>query len=514
MEPINQILIHNQINDVNLWHGIADSHDTFPYMLCELCDDSISSMIANKTIKRKIIITLIEQKNLNGQGDLLVSIEDSGAGVKNLDACMTYSSSAGAETPLNRYGVALKKILATFDPENVHWALFTRTEKEFSQGEYRHVQAPYRTNGMMANICQNVNQPWPGVLEGTGTYVCFPCSRPLFNTSGKGYPGHDISFIALVQCIKEELAVIYAPYLRDGFEIILHVQTAEAKVHDYFVQALEPIWCVIQPPDVGKTTVDLGNGPVQIKYHFGQIENHPRTMRYFRKSFSNSGVMLYENKRLIEHNIFSAIWGKEHPQYNGFLAVIELDVPEGGSDESLPPPVPTKDKLFFGDYRLAALYKWIHSHCPRPAVYKSGPQPKPEVLLCEKLASQFRTQYGSEAKVLTQMPVYDFIIKSPPLIDIYLFTGTELTLFECKLHLSHEKDVFQLIMYHLGALHDGLVPNKLVLLAEKHSYGTVQLARYLNTCKDTNGNLYRIELKRWQDYGMSNILPSKERLLQ
>lgn len=134
---MKKIPIHNAINDVNLWYGIADSHDTFPYMLCELCDDSISSMVANQTEQREIAITLQECAAENGQGDIYVRVEDTGAGIKNLDACMTYASSAGAETPLNRYGVTLKKILATFDPENAHWALFTRTQEEVSNGTYR-----------------------------------------------------------------------------------------------------------------------------------------------------------------------------------------------------------------------------------------------------------------------------------------------------------------------------------------------------------------------------------------
>ena len=147
----------------------------------------------------------------------------------------------------------------------------------------------------------------------------------------------------------------------------------------------------------------------------------------------------------IEHHIFSAIWGKEHPQHNGFLAVIELDVPDGSTNNALPPPVPTKDKLFYGDYRLAALYDWIHNHCPKPSIYKGTIGPKPEILRCEQLAGKLREKYGPQATVITQMPVYSFIEKSPPKIDIYLFTGTQLTLFECKLHVSQEKDVFQLI---------------------------------------------------------------------
>lgn len=499
---MKKIPIHNAINDVNLWYGIADSHDTFPYMLCELCDDSISSMVANQTEQREIAITLQECAAENGQGDICVRVEDTGAGIKNLDVCMTYASSAGAETPLNRYGVTLKKILATFDPENAHWALFTRTQEEVSNGTYRRVHAPYRTSGMAADICDIQEDPWPGRFDGSGTYVSFPCSRALFNTSGKGYPGHDISFIALVQCIREELAVIYAPYLRAGFMIHIHIHTAEGKRRSYRVRALEPVWHSTQTPDQGSCILDLGAGPVRVRYHFGEIDNHPSTARYFRKSFSNAGVMVYENGRMIEHHIFSAIWGKDHPQHNGFLAVIELDVSDGGTNDALSPPVPTKDKLFYGDYRLAALYDWIRNHCPRPAIYKSSTQTKREVLLCERLAKRFREKYGPQATVLTQMPVYNFIEKSPPLIDIYLFTGSQLILFECKLHVSQEKDVFQLIMYHTGAIHDGLRPDKLVLLAERHSHGTVQLADYLNTCKDTNGENYHIELKRWKDYGL------------
>ena len=65
---MKKIPIHNAINDVNLWYGIADSHDTFPYMLCELCDDSISSMVANQTEQREIAITLQECAAENGQG--------------------------------------------------------------------------------------------------------------------------------------------------------------------------------------------------------------------------------------------------------------------------------------------------------------------------------------------------------------------------------------------------------------------------------------------------------------
>ena len=135
---------------------------------------------------------------------------------------------------------------------------------------------------------------------------------------------------------------------------------------------------------------------------------------------------------------------------------------------------------------MAALYDWIHNHCPKPSICKGTIGPKPEILRCEQLAGKLREKYGPQATVIPQMPVYSFIEKSPPKIDIYLFTGTQLTLFECKLHVSQEKDVFQLIMYHTGAIHDGLHPDKLVLLAERHSRGTVQLANYLNTCKDTN----------------------------
>ena len=243
---------------------------------------------------------------------------------------------------------------------------------------------------MVADICDIKEDPWPGRFSGTGTCISFPCSRALFNTSGKGYPGHDVSFIVLVQCIREELAVIYAPYLRNGYMINIYIHTAEGKRRLHQVRALEPVWTSTRTVDQGTCTLDLGAGPVRIRYHFGEIDNHPGTARYFRKSFSNAGVMVYENGRMIEHHIFSAIWGKEHPQHNGFLAVIELDVPDGSTNNALPPPVPTKDKLFYGDYRLAALYDWIHNHCPKPSIYKGTIGPKPEILRCEQLADKLR----------------------------------------------------------------------------------------------------------------------------
>lgn len=112
---MKQIPICNEINDVNLWNGIADSHDTFPYMLCELCDDSISSMVANQTEQREIIITLRENAAENGQGDIFVCVEDTGAGIKNLNACMTYAFISRCGNATESLCVALKKILATFD---------------------------------------------------------------------------------------------------------------------------------------------------------------------------------------------------------------------------------------------------------------------------------------------------------------------------------------------------------------------------------------------------------------
>lgn len=71
---------------------------------------------------RNIIIYL---KELDSEGDVEVVIEDSGTGIKRLDEAFTLGSRLAAESPLNEHGFGLKHALASANPANDSWKIFT-----------------------------------------------------------------------------------------------------------------------------------------------------------------------------------------------------------------------------------------------------------------------------------------------------------------------------------------------------------------------------------------------------
>ena len=149
---ISEEPIKNQTDDRSFWMGISDSHDTIQNMINELVDDSISSIVSNPVKQKKIVITIEEKPANMGGADYAITVEDSGAGIKDLNACFSFANTSAGESPLNKYGVGFKKVLATLDPENQYWFVETRCEQEYKKGILRRVEAPYRSNGMIAKI--------------------------------------------------------------------------------------------------------------------------------------------------------------------------------------------------------------------------------------------------------------------------------------------------------------------------------------------------------------------------
>ena len=219
--------------------------------------------------------------------------------------------------------------------------------------------------------------------------------------------------------------------------------------------------------------------------------------------------MVYENGRLIESNIFSEVWDEAHPKFNAFLAIIEIDPVE--DPEALPPPTPTKDALFYGDRRVMNFYSWVRSICPSPYKYikknnslrrKKKERNHVELTRREQLVAKLREECGPEAIIKTEVPLYGCTSfdSTPPRVDVYLYAKKKVHLIECKAEASTAKDVFQLVMYHIGALYNDIKPKVLILVAERHPRTVKVIARYLNKCKDPNGNRFFIQLKTWKEY--------------
>lgn len=88
------------IPDANeLWKGIGGHFDSLSEILSEFIDNSISNFKANNLVMKNIFIKLQEKKD----GDIIVSIEDTGTGIKNLKSAFTLGSKDYLETPMNEH---------------------------------------------------------------------------------------------------------------------------------------------------------------------------------------------------------------------------------------------------------------------------------------------------------------------------------------------------------------------------------------------------------------------------
>lgn len=504
---ISTEIIDNHTDDASLWHGIAAGHDTINFMFGELFDDSLSSIYANACKEQKVILTISENIPNGWNSDYIISVEDSGAGIKNPSACMSFANTEAGETPLNRYGVGLKKVLATFDPTNKLWSIKTRNLEDAERGCFRLIEAPYRLDEMKMSIIQG--EAWNGALNGSGTLITFPCSETIMSSAEKDYPNHEPVLNEYVKNINEELSVIYMPYIRDGLKIITNAISKDRGTYSTVLPYITPRWNEKIKRIKIETEIDFGGGLCKVSGEFGAIEDHSDTARYFQKNFNNSGVMVYINGRLIESNIFSQIWkNKIHPSYNAFLGIVEIE--SLGDASALPSPTPTKDALYYGDPKVKELLKWIRSVCPNPKSLINGkPQGERGKKKKERkheehnrrgeLVKRLRAKYGADAIIDTEKPFFYNVETNLPRVDIYMFAENEVSLIECKAYESSALDVGQLRMYHDGALHDGIEPKVLWLVAESHPETVKEYVKHLNK----GNNSWRYELKTWSDFSIA-----------
>lgn len=133
-------------------------------MFAELIDDSISSIVANDVKEKKVVVTISEKVTKEWDADYTISVEDSGAGIKNLSALFSFANTSAGKTTLNKYGVGLKKALVTFDVENNTIDKVSPKSRSKSKAisarvygdTYSKFKMICEARGMTANACLNM----------------------------------------------------------------------------------------------------------------------------------------------------------------------------------------------------------------------------------------------------------------------------------------------------------------------------------------------------------------------
>lgn len=214
---------------------------------------------------------------------------------------------------------------------------------------------------------------------------------------------------------------------------------------------------------------------------------------------SSSGIEIRVNGRLLMGNLFKEIWGLEnHPSYNHFLGQINIisDIPE-----RLPKTKTSKNSIRKEDAKLSKLIQWIRNIYPAPEKKLTNAISEREFI--QQLARTKDTHIRTSSKrIETDFTVYRNI-GSPVMVDLYLFDGNDVVLYEAKKSTADVKNFYQLLMYWDGLVSDGGSPTEGILLASDFSPGVSHIINTFNNNTDSNGNNYNFKIRTWIEEGIS-----------
>lgn len=223
------------------------------------------------------------------------------------------------------------------------------------------------------------------------------------------------------------------------------------------------------------------------------------SVKYYKRNMSSSGIEIRVNGRLLMGNLFKEIWGLEnHPSYNHFLGQINII-----SDilDRLPKTKTSKNSIRKDDPKLAKLIQWVRNIYPSPEKKLTNAISEREFI--QKLADLKEKHIRTDTKrIETDFTVYRNI-GSPVMVDLYLFDGNDVVLYEAKKNTADVKDFYQLLMYWDGLVSDGGIPTEGILLAPDFSDGVINVINSFNSKVDANGNNYNFKIKTWIQEGIN-----------
>lgn len=482
--------LKNAPSGAALFRALGGHYTSPAQAICELVDDSLSSIMAQSGPTKEVVLELQE-----GDTFVDITVSDSGTGIKDLSAALTISGSAAAQTPYNEHGCGLKSALSHLCAGKENWSIETRTAEDLAAGHYRRVSAPYE-----AVDRQMLEQTLRGeghLLYATGTTIRLRCPRERFLRLRPANKREVTGFIKLVDYLEEELRYTYAPLLENR-QLLLRILASPLKGGEdpRCLTALDPIWA--EPPtELPKTEVDLGQGRVTIQCRYGLIEKARQNSFYYTCNMRSSGFEIRLNGRCIAHGLMRDVYGKAaHNSGNRFLAQVHLESMDGAA---LPPTENTKNAFVDGDPRTQALYTWLRSNVepPRRTARKHGPEKR----LVDRLAEKKRQEPGI-LRVAREVRTYQCIgLRNR--IDL-LVSGTEgVTIYEAKDEESSGGDLYQLRLYADGCAMDGVPVKESILIAARHSREVVALAEQLNHQQDPTGEPYHFTLRTWTEEGIT-----------
>ena len=502
---MERIVLNNLPDSNALWKGIGGYFDSLGEILCEFIDNSISNFAANNSDNRTIVIEFKEnRKTIRNKEHITYSVRviDTGTGIIKLQESFTLGCTIARETPLNEHGFGFKHALASANPSNDCWSISTRTTDDAKKNVFKKITAPYSLNGMEVTI---VSGNWKSSLSNTGTIIEFNCSCEMFNTCHRGLRGNYSTIKSNLEVLKEDLGFIYSGVLaQNGVHLLLkEIGNNDSVVNSITVTPIKPEFEGYYVAPVSNEKVDLGGGLVDIDYVFGSmLESSNR--KYYKRNQESSGAEIRINGRLLTYNVFKQIWKKEqHPSFNQFLVLIDI---KSNDSSRLPTTKTAKNGLREGDSKLEFLFNWIQAKMPNPPtasqiINEDYNERQMFQILAENLK---KYSIGGQTPIINLEQYAYSSLDERVRIDLYYNRGNEILIFEGKKEETTVKDVYQLLMYWDGLVYDGIKPSTGILISKRHPDSVAKIVDVINGKMDQNSNKYKIELKKWEDFGFEN----------
>ena len=207
--PIAEEIIRNNPTGHGLFAGIGDNFNSVAQVICELMDDAVSNLHANKDNPELSMTVVLSLENL---GDAVeITVTDGGTGIADLGSALTIACRDGAQTPLNEHGFGLKHALASCDSSpDQKWSIRTRTKADAAANQYREVKAPYSmgTSEMDKPMMVRFFSGMGDLPHPTGTSISVRCPMAKFRTVKPDRKAVPSDFHNLVRYIIEELRYV------------------------------------------------------------------------------------------------------------------------------------------------------------------------------------------------------------------------------------------------------------------------------------------------------------------